>query len=48
MTGKKSGRANDREITVALNLGLAVEDVATAIRIYHAAQRAGIGQQLDL
>lgn len=48
VTGKKPGRADNRETTVALNLGIALEDMATAIRIYHAAQRAGIGQQLEL
>jgi ornithine cyclodeaminase/alanine dehydrogenase-like protein (mu-crystallin family) len=31
-----------------MNLGLALDDMATAIRIYHLARERGIGTQLSL
>lgn len=47
-TGKKLGRENDFERTMSMNLGLAIEDVATAIKIYERAKSKGIGTWLKL
>ncbi len=48
VTGKKLGRENDSERTMSMNLGLAIEDMATAIRIYEKAKNKGIGTWLKL
>jgi ornithine cyclodeaminase/alanine dehydrogenase-like protein (mu-crystallin family) len=48
VAGKKLGRENDFERTMSMNLGLAIEDVATAIRIYDKAKSKGIGTWLKL
>jgi ornithine cyclodeaminase/alanine dehydrogenase len=48
VTGKKLGRENDFERTMSMNLGLAIEDMATAIRIYEKAKSKGIGTLLKL
>jgi ornithine cyclodeaminase/alanine dehydrogenase len=46
--GKKPGRENADERTICINLGLALDDMATAIRIYEKAIKGGIGTQLPL
>ena len=46
--GRKPGRESDRERTIAINLGLALDDMATAILIYRRAVEAGIGRELPL
>lgn len=46
--GKKPGRETDRERTMCINLGLALDDMATAILIYERAKEAGIGMPLAL
>ncbi len=46
--GTKPGRESDDERTMSVNLGLALEDMATAIRVYHAAKAGGIGTVLPL
>jgi ornithine cyclodeaminase/alanine dehydrogenase len=43
VTGKKKGRVNDKEITVYKSVGIAVQDIATAIRAYELAKKKGIG-----
>ncbi len=48
VAGKKVGRERDRERTVCINLGLALCDMATAIRIYERAIQEGIGDWLRL
>jgi ornithine cyclodeaminase/alanine dehydrogenase len=48
VTGRKTGRRSSDERTMSLNLGLAVEDVATARIIYDRALEAGVGQKLPL
>ena len=48
VAGKKPGRESERERTTAINLGLALDDMATAIRIYERARAAGIGRELPL
>ena len=46
--GKKPGRKSDDERTISINLGLALEDMATAILIYREAIERGIGLELPL
>lgn len=46
--GKKPGRESARERTIAINLGLALDDMATAILIYRRAKEMGIGRELPL
>lgn len=46
--GIKPGRESTEERTMSINLGLALEDMATAIRIYQAARAKGIGVVLPL
>jgi ornithine cyclodeaminase/alanine dehydrogenase-like protein (mu-crystallin family) len=48
VAGKKAGRANDAERTMACNLGLAVDDMATAPLVYRRAVERGIGTWVDL
>ena len=48
VTGKKPGRQNARQRTLACNLGLALDDVATAPLIYERAVKAGLGTWLPL
>ncbi len=46
VAGKKKGRENNREKTIACNLGLAIEDIAVATLIYLRAVENGIGTKL--
>jgi ornithine cyclodeaminase/alanine dehydrogenase-like protein (mu-crystallin family) len=46
VSGKKPGRESDEERTISINLGLALEDMATAILIYRKAIEKGIGMEL--
>ena len=48
VSGKKSGRIKAGERIAAINLGLALDDMATAIRIYQRALEKGIGRELPL
>ena len=48
VTGKKPGRESPDELTLSLNLGLALEDMATGIRILHKAEAENVGTLLDL
>lgn len=48
VAGKKPGRESDSERTVAVNLGLALDDMATAPLIYRLAIERGIGTTLAL
>jgi ornithine cyclodeaminase/alanine dehydrogenase-like protein (mu-crystallin family) len=48
VTGKKPGRENPQERTFACNLGIAMDDVATASLIYARALERGIGTWLPL
>jgi len=48
VTGKKPGRENRRERTMAMNLGLALEDMAVAIEVYARARERGLGTWLPL
>ena len=46
--GQKPGRESEKERTASINLGLALDDMATAIRIYQRAKARGIGTELPL
>ena len=46
LVGRKPGRENDHERTFCINLGIALDDMATAIMIYRVARKRGIGRQL--
>jgi ornithine cyclodeaminase/alanine dehydrogenase-like protein (mu-crystallin family) len=48
VAGKKPGRENAKERIICINLGLALDDMATAILIYRKAREKGIGTQLYL
>lgn len=48
VAGKKPGRENPRERTMACNLGLALDDMAVAPLVYQRAREAGIGRWLEL
>jgi ornithine cyclodeaminase/alanine dehydrogenase len=48
VTGRKPGREKREECTIACNLGLALDDMATAPLIYQSALEKGIGTWLPL
>ena len=48
VTGQKAGRESDNERIISINLGLALDDMATAILIYNKARQMGIGTKLEL
>ena len=48
VNGKKSDRENPEERIMSMNLGLAIEDMATAILIYEKATKMGTGTRLPL
>jgi ornithine cyclodeaminase/alanine dehydrogenase len=48
VAGIKPGRENDRERTMAVNLGLALDDMAVAPEVYRRAVDRGIGTWLEL
>jgi ornithine cyclodeaminase/alanine dehydrogenase-like protein (mu-crystallin family) len=48
VTGQKPGRENNKERTMAINLGLALDDMAVAPEIYRRACEKGIGTWLSL
>ena len=48
VAGRKPGRESAGERTAAVNLGIAPDDMATAIRVYQRAKARGIGRELPL
>jgi ornithine cyclodeaminase/alanine dehydrogenase-like protein (mu-crystallin family) len=48
VSGKKPGRKRSEERIMSMNLGLAIEDMATATLIYRKAQKIGAGINLPL
>jgi ornithine cyclodeaminase/alanine dehydrogenase-like protein (mu-crystallin family) len=48
VVGKKAGREDGRERTMAANLGLAIDDMAVAPKIYARALTMGVGTRLPL
>jgi alanine dehydrogenase len=47
IVGRYTGRAHPQDVTLFKSLGIALEDVAVAARVYVAAQAAGLGQTLE-
>jgi ornithine cyclodeaminase/alanine dehydrogenase-like protein (mu-crystallin family) len=47
-SGAKPGRESPEERIMAMNLGLAIEDIATAIYVYEEAKKANVGRMLPL
>ncbi len=48
VAGSKPGRQDERERTLAMNLGLAMDDMAVAPEVYRRARDKGLGTWLDL
>jgi ornithine cyclodeaminase/alanine dehydrogenase len=48
VAGHKPGRQTERERTICINLGIALDDMATAILLYHRAREKGVGVELPL
>lgn len=45
--GRYTGRAHPEDVTLFKSVGIAIEDVAVAARVWQAAQSAGIGRPID-
>jgi ornithine cyclodeaminase len=48
ITGAKPGRTSDDEITFFKSVGLAVQDIATAARVYELARAQGVGVEITV
>jgi len=48
VAGRDRGRTSDEEITLFKSNGIALEDISTALRVYHLARERGVGEELDL
>ena len=48
ITGQAEGRRADHEITLFKSVGLALQDVATAVKVYELCKQQGIGSRVDL
>ena len=46
IVGRAQGRTSDDDITLFESQGLALQDIATGIRIYEIAREKGIGTEL--
>jgi alanine dehydrogenase len=47
IVGRYTGRAHPQDVTLFKSLGIAIEDVAVAARVYAKAQAAGVGRVLE-
>jgi ornithine cyclodeaminase/alanine dehydrogenase-like protein (mu-crystallin family) len=47
VVGKKPGRRSEGEITLFKSIGIAIEDVASAVFVYHRARALGLGTELE-
>ena len=48
VAGRSPGRASEQDITLFKSSGIALEDIATALRLYHLARERGIGEEISL
>jgi ornithine cyclodeaminase/alanine dehydrogenase-like protein (mu-crystallin family) len=48
VAGQLPGRAHDDDITIFKSLGVALEDITTALAVYNLARARGIGEQVEL
>ena len=46
LSGRREGRRDDASITLFESQGVAIEDVAAALHVYHKAREKGMGQEL--
>jgi alanine dehydrogenase len=46
--GKKKGREKDTEITIYKSTGMAIQDIATARKVYELAIKKGIGKEMEI
>jgi ornithine cyclodeaminase/alanine dehydrogenase len=47
IVGRYTGRAHPQDVTLFKSLGIALEDVAVAARVYAEAQKAGLGRLIE-
>jgi alanine dehydrogenase len=47
IVGRYTGRAHPEDVTMFKSLGIAIEDVAVAARVYQKAVEAGVGRMID-
>src|SRR5438445_12338505 len=47
IVGRYTGRAHAEDVTMFKSLGIAIEDVAVAARVYEKAKEAGVGRVMD-
>jgi ornithine cyclodeaminase/alanine dehydrogenase-like protein (mu-crystallin family) len=48
VAGQVKGRASDDQITLFKSNGIALEDISTALRVYHLARARGLGEEIRL
>ena len=48
IVGRYTGRAHPQDVTLFKSLGIALEDIAVAVKVVNAARAAGAGQTIDL
>ncbi|MEN3335721.1 MAG: hypothetical protein V7641_5086 [Blastocatellia bacterium] len=48
IAGDAKGRTHDDQITLFKSNGIALEDISTALRVYHLARERGIGEEIAL
>jgi ornithine cyclodeaminase/alanine dehydrogenase-like protein (mu-crystallin family) len=47
IVGRYTGRAHPQDVTLFKSLGIAIEDIAVAARVYAKAQAAGVGRMIE-
>jgi len=48
VAGRDPGRTSEDQITMFKSNGVALEDISTALRVYHLARQRGVGEEIDL
>lgn len=48
VAGLKPGRTSDEEITLFKSVGLAIQDISTAVKVYQLALERGVGKEVEL
>jgi ornithine cyclodeaminase/alanine dehydrogenase-like protein (mu-crystallin family) len=47
VAGRDRGRTSDEDVTLFKSNGIALEDIATALRVYNLARERGLGEQIE-
>ena len=47
VTGVKTGRDDDQEVTLFKTVGLSIQDISTAYHVYRRALEGGVGTQFE-